>query len=155
MSAGVCFPFILPAMSDRYEMILSCFMRNDSPESALSTLRWHLGLARDCPEDLDEDDHPWQLLIPSPQSRLPGGDAAVLRESERLDEQGLPLWELFARNYWVDDNLLYVDTLLEVLAPHIAFPGYGGHLRHEFDTEPVVFVFRNGEYTQVPPDRAG
>ncbi|WNI25103.1 hypothetical protein [Streptomyces sp. ITFR-16] len=138
-------------MSDRYEIVLSCFLRGDLPESALAALRWHLGLAADCPEELDEEEHPWPLFPVSSHSRLPGGDVAILREAEMADGLDRPLWELFARNYGVDDNLLMLDALLALVAPHVAVPGYGGHLRHEFGTEPTAFVFRDGGHALVPP----
>ncbi|WP_020140684.1 hypothetical protein [Streptomyces sp. 351MFTsu5.1] len=55
-------------------------------------------------------------------------------------------WELFARNHWVDDSMLYLRGLLDLLAPHIAQPGYGGHFRNISDTEVTVFDFRDGGY---------
>jgi hypothetical protein len=143
------------AMSERYEIVLSCFLRGDVPESVLAACRWHLGMTSDCPEDLDEEEHPWPLLLPSPGSRLPGGDSATLRRSEMEDERGHLMWELFARNHWVDDHLLMLDALLALIAPHIAVPGYGGHLRHEYDTEPTVFVFRDEGYAQAPLGHVG
>ncbi|CAL9674762.1 hypothetical protein SUDANB9_07728 [Streptomyces sp. enrichment culture] len=143
--------FILRGMSERYEIVLSCFLRCDVPESVLAACRWHLGMTPDCPEGLDEEEHPWPLFPTCPGSRLPGGDSAALRRSESMeDERGRPVWELFARNYWVDDNLLMLDALLALVAPHVAVQGYGGYLRHEHDMEPTVFVFREGRYARVP-----
>ncbi|MFB8085888.1 hypothetical protein [Streptomyces sp. NPDC055992] len=143
-------------MSERYEIVLSCFLRCDVPESVLAACRWHLGMTADCPEDLDEEEHPWPLFLRHSGSRLPGGDSVAVRPSQSMeDEGGHPMWELFARNYWVDDNLLMLDALLALVAPHIAVPGYGGFLRHEHDTEPTVFVFRGGGYAQVPLGRVG
>ncbi|MFF3319950.1 hypothetical protein ACFYV5_31245 [Streptomyces sp. NPDC003035] len=72
-----------------------------------------------------------------------------------VDELGRPMWELFARTYWVDDNLPLLDALLRPLAPHVATPGHGGYTRHEYDTEPTVFVFRDGGYEQVSLGHAG
>ncbi|MGW5003501.1 hypothetical protein ACWEP8_38270 [Streptomyces hydrogenans] len=120
-----------------------------SSSSPLDACRWHLGLDTDCPEDLDEEKHPWPLLLTYPGSELPGGDMATMRRSERLDELGRPMWEVFARNYSVDDNLPLLDAVLTLMAPHIAVPGYGGCLRHEYDTEPTVFVFRDEGYAHV------
>ncbi|SEE16839.1 hypothetical protein SAMN05428939_7583 [Streptomyces sp. TLI_105] len=78
-----------------------------------------------------------------------------MRRSERVDELGRLLWEIFACNYWVDDNLPLLDALPAPVAPHIAVPGYGGYLRHEYDTEPTVFTFWDGSYAQVSLEHVG
>jgi hypothetical protein len=55
-------------------------------------------------------------------------------------------WGLFSRNYWLDDEMGELVTILDLLAPHIEEPGYGGYFREEYDAEPTVFTFRNGTY---------
>ncbi len=141
-------------MREHYEIVLSCFLRSDTPEAELAACRWHLGLDSDCPEGLDEEEHPWPLFLTYPGSELPGGDMATMRRSERVDELSRPMWEVFARNYSADDSLPLLDAVLALVAPHIAVPGYGGYVRHEYDTEPTVFVFRNAHYAQVPLGQA-
>ncbi|WP_329389907.1 hypothetical protein OG625_37585 [Streptomyces sp. NBC_01351] len=37
-------------------------------------------------------------------------------------------------------------TILDLLAPHIAEPGYCGHFQEEFDAEPTTFTFREGTF---------
>lgn len=140
----------MPSMSDHYEIVISCFLRHDTPEAVLAAWRWHLGSDPDCPDDLSEEEHPWPLFLQYPGSRLPGGDSATQRRSESMtDRDGNDVWELYARNYWVDDNLPLLDPLLRMLAPHVALPGYGGHLRHEGATELTIIEFRDGGHTPV------
>jgi hypothetical protein len=138
-------------MSERYEVVFSCFLRDDTPGSVLAALRWHLGMDAWPPESLDPEEHPDPLLAPDQyNSPLPGGDIASLRRTV----QGFTAsgerheWELFSRNYWVDDCMLYLDSILNLLAPHIARPGYGGFFRDD-DTALTVFTFRDGTYGPI------
>ncbi|MFC9977138.1 hypothetical protein ACFVH6_40175 [Spirillospora sp. NPDC127200] len=133
-------------MSLHFEVVFTCFLREDTPPQVLAALRWHLGLAEERPAGLGE--HAYSLLAPDPHSRLPGGDVASLREQD----QG---WGLFSRNYWLDDDLGELATVLELLAPHVEGPGFGGHLREEFESEPTVFAFRDGGYELLRPARSG
>ncbi|MCX4819991.1 hypothetical protein OG883_08755 [Streptomyces sp. NBC_01142] len=139
-------------MSDHYEVVFSCFLRDDTPESVLAALRWHLGMDAERPGDLDPEEHLYPLLTPDRNnSRLPGGDIVSLRRtvqgSTAFGQQHA--WELFSRNYWVDDSMLCLDSILGLLAPHIARPGYGGYFRDEYDTALTVFTFREGTYGPV------
>ncbi|MGX1542965.1 hypothetical protein [Streptomyces adustus] len=61
-------------MSDHFEAVFSCFLRDDTPASVLLALRWHLGLDDEEPEDLDPENSPYPLLVPNNNSRLPGGN---------------------------------------------------------------------------------
>ncbi|MEU3459587.1 hypothetical protein ABZ721_06465 [Streptomyces sp. NPDC006733] len=124
-------------MSYHYEVVLTCFLRADTPDTVLAALRWHLGLDQERPAGLDEDLHPYQLLAPDPDSRLPGGDFAALSA-----EGGLHAWGLFSRNHWLDDDLGELATIQDLLAPHVEDPGYGGYFREEHDAEPTVLTFR-------------
>ena len=137
-------------MSDHYELVLSCFLRDDTPPRVLAALRWHLGIDDDGPDDLDPDDHPYPLLLTG-QRRLPGGDFMSLQRTvQELTSSGQRYeWELFVRTYWVDDLTLYLDSLLALIAPHVAHPGYGGHIRDEYDTEVKPFKFHDGTYDPV------
>jgi hypothetical protein len=138
------------AMSDHYEVVFSCFLRDDTPARVLAALRWHMGMDDEGPDDLDPDDHPYPLLL-SGQGRLPGGDIVSLRRTvQEFTASGKRHeWELFVRIYWVDDLTLYLDALLELIAPHVARAGYGGYIRDEFDTEVKTFKFHDGTYDPV------
>jgi hypothetical protein len=140
------------AMSDHYEVVFSCFLRDDTPESVLAALRWHLGMDAEPPENLSQEEHPDPLLTPDQNnSRLPGGDIASLRRTV----QGFTAsgqrheWELFSRKYWVDDSMLYLDSILDLVAPHIARPGYGGYFRDDCNTALTVFTFHDGTYGPI------
>ncbi|MEU2258778.1 hypothetical protein ABZ557_00545 [Streptomyces sp. NPDC019645] len=143
-------------MSDRYEVVLSCFLRDDTPASVMTALRRHLGMDAACPEDLDDDGQLDPLLAPddSNDSRLPGGDVASLRRTvQEFTSSGERCeWELFARNDWVDDSMLYLRGLLDLIAPHVARPGHGGRVRDIDGTAVTVFTFRDGTYepTGIP-----
>jgi hypothetical protein len=132
-------------MSDHYEIVFSCFLSNDTPASVVAALRWHMGMDDEFPDDLDPGDHPYPSLLPG-SSRLPGGDTVSLRRTEPKECYE---WELFARIYWVDDLTLHLDALLELIAPHVAQQGYGGHIRDVHDTDVKTFNFHDGTYDRV------
>lgn len=138
-------------MSDHYEVVFSCFLRDDTPAPVLAALRWHMGMDDDCPDALDPDDHPYQLLLPDANSRLPGGDTVCLRRTvQEFTASGERYeWELFARKDWVDDLTLHLDAFLELMAPHVASSGYGGHIRDQHDPEVKPFTFHDGTYDPV------
>ncbi|MPY35037.1 hypothetical protein FNH09_28475 [Streptomyces adustus] len=138
-------------MSDHFEAVFSCFLRDDIPASVLLALRWHLGLDDEEPEDLDPENSPYPLLVPNSNSRLPGGDVVSLRRTvQEFTTSGERYeWELFARCYWVDDFTLWLDDLLALIAPHVARPGYGGYLRDEYGTDLKIITFREGTYDPV------
>ncbi|MEU2614728.1 hypothetical protein ABZ570_24560 [Micromonospora sp. NPDC007271] len=66
-------------MSLHYEVVLTCFLADETPPEVLDALRWHLGLRDERPATLDPGEHPYPLLEPDPGSYLPGGDVASLR----------------------------------------------------------------------------
>lgn len=136
------------AVSLHYEVVFNCFLRRHTPEPVLTALRWHLELDRERPADLDPEIHTFPLLAPDPDSRLPGGDIASLRLQSRGFAAGgeLRAWGLLSRNYWLDDDLGELVTILDLLAPHVEEPGFGGYFREEYDTELTVLTFRNGGY---------
>lgn len=140
----------IPAMSDHYEVVFSTFLRDDTPVTVLAALRWHMGIDDEAPDDLDPDDHPYPLLLPG-QPRLPGGDIVSLhRTVQEFTSSGTRYeWELFVRIYGVDDLTLYLDALLELIAPHVARRGYGGYIRDEYDIEMTTFNFHDGTYDPV------
>ncbi|MER7765474.1 hypothetical protein [Kitasatospora sp. NPDC096140] len=135
-------------MSYHYEVVLGCFLRDDTPGEVLDALRWHLGLADERPAGLDPEEHEYRMLDPDPESRLPGGDFAALRLQGRGFTADGPqeAWGLFSRNLWLDDMMGDLATLLDLIAPHVREPGHGGHVREEFDTEPNAITFRDGTY---------
>lgn len=47
------------SVSDHYETVFSCFLRDDTPESVLGALRRHMGLDEEEPDDLDPEEHPY------------------------------------------------------------------------------------------------
>ncbi|MBC9712968.1 hypothetical protein H9Y04_10345 [Streptomyces sp. TRM66268-LWL] len=140
-------------MSDHCEVVFSCFLRDDTPESVLAALRWHLGLAPERPAHLDPEWHPYPLLEPDPDSWLPGGDTASLRrQSTGFTAEGERYaWGLFSRNHWLDDDLGYLVTVLELLAPHVEpdEDGFGGWFRYTHEAEQTPFVFRDGTYHKL------
>lgn len=141
-------------MSERYEVVFSCYLRDDTPSSVMAGLRWHLGIDNELPEGLDDDDGQLQrLLAPASYTdrRVPGGDSVSLRrEVQQFTRAGQRYeWELFARNHWVDDSMLHLGDLLDLLAPHVARPGYGGHFREISGTDVTVFDFRDGTYAPI------
>ncbi|MEU2632960.1 hypothetical protein, partial [Kitasatospora sp. NPDC007106] len=118
-------------MSLRDEVVLSCFLRDDTPDGVLAALRWHLGLDTDRPAGPDPEEHAYAVLRPDPDSRLPGGDVASLRRRSRgfTAEGERHAWCLFSR------DLL---ALLDLIAPHVDGPGHGGHVREEFAAVPAA-----------------
>jgi hypothetical protein len=140
-------------MSSHYEVVLSCFLRDDTPDSVLAALRWHLGTEAEEAGNLDFEEHPFPLLAPNPNSRLPGGDFVSLRRQVQgfWDDAEVHAWELFTRTYWVDDHMLHLTALLDLIAPHVAVSGsgYGGHYRDEYKTATTAFVFHGGTYDPV------
>ncbi|MGW1186061.1 hypothetical protein ACWD7Y_14995 [Streptomyces drozdowiczii] len=126
-------------MSLHYEVVFTCFLRDDTPIAVLDALRWHLGLTEQPPQGYGEEEYAYPLLAPDPHSRLPGGDFASLRR------QGEG-WGLYSRNYWLDDDMGELVTVLDLLAPHIARPGFGGHFREEDELRPTHLTFRDGTY---------
>ncbi|KIQ65719.1 hypothetical protein TR51_18255 [Kitasatospora griseola] len=132
-------------MSLHFEVVITCFLRDDTPDTVLNAVRWHLGLIADRPAGLDADEHMCPMLLPDPDSRLPGGDVASLRRQSRDRAAGAEFgWGLLSRNYWLDDEMGELATILDLLAPHVEEPGYGGFFREEFDGKPTVLTFRNG-----------
>ncbi|MFG2564179.1 hypothetical protein ACGFR6_01910 [Streptomyces sp. NPDC048567] len=131
-------------MSLHYEVVFTCFLRADTPAPVLDALRWHLGLTEEPPPGHGEGEYAYPLLTPDPHSRLPGGDFASLR----LQDEG---WGLYSRNYWLDDDMGELVTVLDLLAPHVATPCFGGCFREEYDTEPTLFTFRDGTYGPLKP----
>lgn len=135
-------------MSLHFEVVFTCFLRDNTPDTVLEALRWHLGMAPERPSGLNADEHTFPALAPDPDGRLPGGDFASLRRQSRGFAAGRELfaWGLFSRNYWKDDEMGELVTILELLAPYVEEPGYGGYFREQYDSEPTVFTFRNGTY---------
>ncbi|MEV7189509.1 hypothetical protein [Kitasatospora sp. NPDC093102] len=135
-------------MSFHYEVVFTCFLQDDTPDTVLDALRWHLGLASERPAELDEEEHAYPLLSPDPDSRLPGGDFASLRRQSRgfMAGRQLHAWGLCSRNLWLDDMMGDLITILDLLAPHVEEPGFGGYFREESDVETTVFTFRDGTY---------
>ncbi len=97
-------------MSLYFEVALTRFLRDDTPETVLEALRWHLGLVSERPS---ADDHTYPVLIPDPDCRLPGGDVASLQRRSRGFTAGHELfaWGLLSRNYWLDDEMGELVTM--------------------------------------------
>lgn len=142
-------------MSEHYEVVVSCFLRAETPADVLEALRWHLGTAGAQPAvagaDQEPDPFAFPLLEPDPDSPLPGGDAGVLRAEDHH------AWGLFSRTHWHEDDLGHLETVLRLLAPYVAEPGYGGHLRattaaaSQPDALPCPVLFSGGSYTLSVP----
>jgi hypothetical protein len=127
------------AMSYHYEVVFGCFLREDTPETVLDTLRWHMGLLKDRPGFLERDEYYEQPLAPDPDSPLAGGDVAELR----LQDRG---WGLLSRSYWLDDDIGWVLDLVELIAPYAATRGYGGFFREVGEVVPTAFAFADGGF---------
>jgi hypothetical protein len=130
-------------MSMHYEVVFSCFLRDDTPERVLEALRWHLGLAAEWPAGPAADEPVERLLRPDQASNLPGGDIASLRRQAVAGAAGSDryAWGLFSRNRWLDDAMGSMTAIMELLAPHAAESGYGGYFREESATEATAFEF--------------
>ncbi|MEW2329773.1 hypothetical protein AB0880_18405 [Micromonospora chersina] len=139
-------------MSLHYEVVFSCFLDDETPPEVLDALRWHLGMRDQLPATLNADEHPYPLLSPDPDSYLPGGDVASLRRQRvGFTAAGdVYQWGLHSRNYWLDDDLGELVTILDLIAPHVVEDGYGGHFREVYDTDLTVFEFRDGSYARNP-----
>jgi hypothetical protein len=136
-------------MSDHYEIVISCFLDDNTPEDVLDTLRWHLGLIEQRPAQLDEDAAPYPFLNPDHDSpRLPGGEIARLqRQTRGFTAAGdLHAWGIYARTYYLDDDLGEVFTVLDLLAPHVSNQGYGGHIRDVNCDDLSVITFDGDAY---------
>jgi len=126
-------------VSLHYEVVFGCFLREDTPETVLDTLRWHMGLLEDRPSFLQPDEYDEQFLMPDPHSPLAGGDLAELR----LQDGG---WGLLSRSYQLDDDIGWVFHLIELIAPYAATRGYGGFFREVDEVVPTVFAFADGRF---------
>ncbi|MCG8921546.1 hypothetical protein [Lentzea sp. CC55] len=140
-------------MSFHYEVVFSLFLRENTPAEVLDELRYHLGLAPEPPRNpvLDYD---FPVLRPNPDSYLPGGEHAALREQLRgfNDEGDLHAWGLHARLFWLDDQWAEVWwQVVQWLAPHVEDNGYAGFVREEADERPAVLTFHNGEFRLDEP----
>ncbi|MGW2825910.1 hypothetical protein ACWC24_33625 [Streptomyces sp. NPDC001443] len=137
-------------MSMRYEMVFTCFLKDDTPESVLDSLRWHMGLRADPPGSVGTDAYPHPLLTPKSGSdtHLAGGELARLVHQSRGSRD---VWGLFVRVLWPDDILEEAVSILELLAPHVDEPGYGGYFHAEADAWPSVYMFREGTYDVTGP----
>lgn len=140
-------------MSDHYEVVFTVFLRDDTPEDVLDALRWHLGLRAEMPDAVkaaaETDPYIYPLLEPDPDSYLPGGDVASLKRQLRgtsMDGTDSYSWGLFSRNYWLDDDIGRVDTILDLLAPYAGEQGYSGFYRDEDTTELTLFVLHDGTH---------
>ena len=136
-------------MSVHYEIVLSCFLRDDTPDHVLDLLRWHLELLDDHPdEEADEDEDEVPLFAPDPDSPLPGGAFAELRRQRRgSDADGdIHAWGVYARTYALDDDLGEFFSLFELVAPHVADDGYGGHVRDWLDSTLSLVTFGGGAF---------
>jgi hypothetical protein len=138
-------------VSSRYEVVFACFLRDDTPDEILEALRWHLGQIADRPPELDAAEHPDRLLNPDPASPLPGGDIASLLDqpTAAMAETGSRGWGLFSRTLWPEDAMTEMGSIIQLVAPYVAEPGYGGHYREEHATEAVAFAF--GDADAEPP----
>lgn len=122
-------------MGMHYEMVFTCFLKDDTPESVLDVLRWHTGMLADEPASVGSDEYPSPLLTPNPagSAHLAGGEFAHLIQQRRGARDA---WGLFVRVLWPDDILEELVSILELLAPHVDEPGYGGYFRAETDAWP-------------------
>ncbi|GAA1096722.1 hypothetical protein [Nocardiopsis composta] len=135
-------------MSLHYEVVVACFLREDTPPEVLDAVRWHIGLAEERPDGLDPGEHPVPAFLLDPESRLPGGDVAELRRQYRWtapDGADVYAWGLHARGRWLDDDLGNLAVLLDLLAP-CAEDGHAGSFREEHDLLPTVLAFRDGAH---------
>ena len=130
-------------MSVQYEVVLACFLRDETTSGTLDALRWHLGLLSDRPPGVTPADHPDRLLCPDPASGLPGGDVASLQlQAQTLDDGGpTQAWGLYSRTVWPEDALPGLATVLELVAGNVANAGYGGYYRDVRSTEATAFDF--------------
>ncbi|HXW45460.1 MAG TPA: hypothetical protein VEL03_11775 [Streptosporangiaceae bacterium] len=137
-------------MSVQYEVVFSCFLRDDTPAAILDCLRWHLGQQAERPPYLDDSQR--ALLRPDPASRLPGGDVASLQLQAGRSEAGDagPVWGLFSRSLWPDDALDQLSTIMELIAPHVARQGYGGYFRDVTTADATAFEFRAADSPAAP-----
>lgn len=106
-------------MSLHFEVVFTCFLRDNTPDTVLEALRWHLDMIPKHPSRLKTNEHTYPVLAPDPDGRLPGGDFASLRRQSRGFVAGRELytWGLFSRNYWKDDEMGELVTILDLLAP--------------------------------------
>ncbi len=138
-------------MSVRFEVVLACFLRDETPAETLDALRWHLGLLVDRPPGVSAADHPDRLLCPDPASSLPGGDVASLQRQRHwlAGAQQTQAWGLYSRTVWPDDALPGLAKVLELVAGNIAEAGYGGFYRDVRSVDATALEF------DTPPDLRG
>lgn len=87
------------------------------------------------------------MLLPNPQSNLPGGEQVSLREQLRYISRGEEHheWSLYFRGEWLDDQWAEVWwQVAKWLAPFVSESGYGGFFREEANHLPSVLTFRAG-----------
>lgn len=141
----------LPGVSDHYEIVISCFLRADTPERVLSELRWHLGLTEQRPAHLSEETAPYPLLYPDPDGRLPGGDVAQLRLHRSITTaDGRHEWGLYVRTCYLDDAMGDVSIALDLVAPYVSGinGSYGGSIREVLnDDMPSIITFVGGGHS--------
>jgi hypothetical protein len=138
-------------MGVTYEVVLACFLRDETSAGTLDALRWHLGLLADRPPGVSADDQPERLLCPDPASGLPGGDVASLQRQRHAagDDGQAQAWGLYSRTAWPEDALSRLPSMLELVAANVAEGGYGGYYRDVRSPEATAFDFG------APGDRPG
>ncbi|WP_143676615.1 hypothetical protein [Streptomyces sp. TLI_146] len=86
------------------------------------------------------------MLAPDPDGHLPGGDSLRRQSRGFVAGSELHAWGRFSRDYWLDGEMGELVTILDLPAPHIEEPGFGGYFREECDAEPTIFTFQDGTY---------
>ncbi|MDR6321309.1 hypothetical protein [Actinoplanes couchii] len=136
-------------MSFHYEVVISCFLEAHTPDTVLDTLHWLLGIADERPAHLSDDTFPYQTFDPDPDSRLPGGDVATLRQQKRgFTAYGdVVEWGLHVRVLVHDDGMGEIYSFLELIEPHVSGDGYAGHIRNEDDpTQMDILILGSGSF---------
>jgi len=133
-------------VSFHYEVVFSLFLRDDTPSEVLDELRWHVGVSDQQPATSAIDtDYP--LMRPG-ESRLPGGDVAILQRQYRYDDaHGVEhhAWGLYVRLFMLDDDLGQTADIATWLAPYADEDGYIGSFREVADEQPTLLLIRDGE----------
>jgi hypothetical protein len=126
-------------MSLHFEVVVSCYVRDDLDPTALQELRWHIGKG---PRPVTASE-PEPFFGSDEASRLPGGDITKF-ETALGHRSGQAPTGLFVRRFMLDDRLYDLMTPICRWVADVALDGYAGFWREEDGSDMTVLLVRAG-----------
>jgi hypothetical protein len=141
-------------MSQHFELMLACDLRDDTPENVLQAIRYMTSNSKVPFED--RPSHPfdkhttegfedWRSLLAEPEGDLPGWVGSYFQLAKRYDE---PFERYtFGCRLLVHDDVLFGLGFIDFipwLAQYSKTQGFVGYWREELDERPLALVFKDG-----------